>query len=230
VTSGHFGSKRKEDWTSPPATTGTLSFWLLSRPFSLVAWALEGARDLSYEWIKNVISPPDYGSKRKEDLTSLPATTVELCCFSYNHDLSRSLLGCWRAPEIAAMIGTRVLSPRRIRWEQAEGRLDVTTSHNRGTLFFWLQSRPFTLAARVPVSAQDRSYEWIKCMISPPDTVGASGRKVGRHYQPQQRNFVFLVTITTVARVLESARDERYQLRVHQGLRVTSGHFGSKRK
>jgi hypothetical protein len=149
------------------------------------------------------------GSKRKEDWTSLPATTEKLCFFGYNHDLSRSLLGCWRAPKIAVMSGSRVLAHHRTRWEQAEGRLDVTTSHNRGTLFFWLQSLPFTLAARVLEGTQDHSYEWVKGHISPPDTVGASGRKIGRHYQPQQRNFVFLVTFTTVARVLESARDKR---------------------
>jgi hypothetical protein len=138
-----------------------------------------------------------YGSKRKEDWTSLPATTEELCSFGYNHDLSRSLLGCWRAPEIAATSGSRMGSPHLTLWEQAGGRLDVTASHNSGTLLFWLQSRPFTLAARVLEGTQDRSYEWIKGPISPPDTVGASGRKIGRHYQPQQRNFVFLVTITT---------------------------------
>jgi hypothetical protein len=144
-----------------------------------------------------------YGSKRKKDWTSLPATTEELCRFGYFHDLSRSLLGCWRAPKIAAMIGSRVgfrhrtmgasgkkigrhyqpqqrnfvllvtittfharcsgaggLRRSQLRvdlgWDlatgllkQAGGRLDVTTSHNSGSLLFWLQSRPFTLVARV---------------------------------------------------------------------------------
>ena len=73
---------------------GTLLFWLQSRPFTLAARVLQGARHHSYEWIKSGISPPDYGSKRKEDWTSLPATKEELCRFGYNHDHSRSLLGC----------------------------------------------------------------------------------------------------------------------------------------
>jgi hypothetical protein len=200
---------------------GTLLFWLQSRPFTLAAHVLEGAQDRRYEWIKGPISPPDFGSKRKVDWTSLPATTEELCCFGYNHDLSRSLLGRWRAPKIAATSGSRMRSHNRTLrasgrkigrhyqpqqrnfvvlvtittfyarcsrargrprsqlpvdqecdltsglWEQAEGRLDVTASHNRGTLFFWLQSRPFTLAAPVLEGAQDRSYERIKGHISP---------------------------------------------------------------
>jgi hypothetical protein len=52
--------------------------------------------------------------------------------------------------------------------------LDVTTSHNRGTLLFWLQSRPSTLAALVVEGAGYRCYKWIKGGISPPDTLGAS--------------------------------------------------------
>jgi hypothetical protein len=97
----------------------------------------------------------------------------------------------------AATGGSRVRFHHRTLWEQAERRLDVTTSHNRGTLFFWLQSRTLTLAARVLEGARDRKYESINGGISPPDTMGAIGRKIGRHYQPQQRNFVVLVTITT---------------------------------
>ena len=97
---------------------------------------------------------------------------------------------------IAATSGSRVSPHHLTLWEQAEGRLDVTASHNSGTLLFWLQSRPFTLAARVLEGARDRSYEW-KCRVRPEDTMGANGRKIGLHYQPQQRNFVVLVTITT---------------------------------
>jgi hypothetical protein len=196
---------------------GTLFFWLQSRPFTLAARVLEGARDRSYEWIKGPILPPDTmgvsgrniirpyqpqqrnfvffvtittfharcsgagghprsqlcvdqgydittghgGDKRKEGWTLLPATTEELCSFGYNHDLSRSLLGCWRAPEIPAMSGSRVGPHHLTLWEQVEGRLDVTTSHNRGTLLFLLQSRPFTLAAPLLEVVRDHSCGWI---------------------------------------------------------------------
>jgi hypothetical protein len=71
------------------------------------------------------------------------------------------MLGCWRAPEIPAMSGSRVEYHHLTLWEQAEGRLDVSTSHNRGILLLWLQSRPFTLAARVLEGARDPSYELI---------------------------------------------------------------------
>ena len=123
---------------------------------------------------------------------------MELCCFGYNHDLSRSLLGCWRAPEIAATSGSTVVSHHLTLWKQVGRRFDVTTSHNRGTLLFWLQSRPFTLAARVLEGARDRSYEWIRVGILPVDTIEASGWKIGRQYQLQQRNFVVLATILSL--------------------------------
>jgi hypothetical protein len=115
-------------------------------------------------------------------------TTEELCCFGYNHDLSRSLLGCWRAPKIATTSVSRALSHHRTLWEQAEGRLDVTTSHNRGTLLLWLQSRPFTLVARRATETEDHIDEWIKGVILSVNIMQARGRNIGRHYQPQQRN------------------------------------------
>jgi hypothetical protein len=125
---------------------------------------------------------------------------------------------------------SRVLSHHLTLWEQAEGRLDVTASHSRGTLLSWLQSRPFTLAARVLEGARDRSHEWIRGVIAPPDSMGASGRKIGRHCQPQQRNFVVLVTITTFhARCSFAGRRTRSQLRVDQGWHLISGHYGSTR-
>jgi hypothetical protein len=89
------------------------------------------------------------GSKRADYWISLPATTEELCCFGYNRDLSRSLLGWCEVANITATSGSRVDSHHATLWKQASRLLDVTTSHNRGTLLFWLQSRPFTLAAWV---------------------------------------------------------------------------------
>jgi hypothetical protein len=55
----------------------------------------------------------------------------------------------------------------------------------------------------------------------------ACGRNIGRHYQPKPRNFVILVTFTTVARVLEGGRHKRSPLRVSQGLHLTSEHYES---
>jgi hypothetical protein len=59
----------------------------------------------------------------------------------------------------------------------------------------------------------------------------AIGRKIGRHYQPKQRNFVVLVTITTFhARCSGAGGRPGSQLRVDQGWDLTTGHYGSKRK
>jgi hypothetical protein len=130
-----------------------------------------------------------YGSKRKEDSTSLPATTEELCSFGYNHDISRSLLGCWRARKNASMSGSRVLSHNRTLG--ASGRKIGRHCQPQQRNFVVLVTiMTFTLVARVLKGARDRIYKWIKGVISPPDTMGASGRKIGRHCQPQQRNFV----------------------------------------
>jgi hypothetical protein len=69
--------------------------------------------------------------------------------FGSFHERPKSLLGLGEGPKITAMIESRALSRHLALWKQARGRLDVTTCHNRGTLLFWLQSRPFTLAAWV---------------------------------------------------------------------------------
>jgi hypothetical protein len=128
--------------------------------------------------------------------------------------------------KITATRGSKVSPYRCTLWEHAGGRLDDATSHNRGTLLFWSQSRPFTLAARVLEGARDRSYEWIKGMILPPDTMGASGRKIGGHQQPQQRNFVVLVTLTTFhARCSGAGGHPKSQLRVDKRWHLTSGHY-----
>jgi hypothetical protein len=109
--------------------------------------------------------------------------------------------------------------------------LEVTTSQNRRTSLFWLQSRPLTVAARLLEGAGYRNYLWIKGVISPPDTVGASGQKIGRHYQPEQRNFVVLVTITTFGIRCSAAGGRRIpQLLVDQGCDFTTGHYESKRR
>jgi hypothetical protein len=120
------------------------------------------------------ITSGHYGSNRAEDWTSLPATTKKLSCFGHNHDLSRSLLVCWRAPKIAATSGSGVEYYQWALWKQSGGRLDVTASHNKETFLFWPQSRSFTLAARMLEGAQDRSYEWIRGGILPVDTMEAN--------------------------------------------------------
>jgi hypothetical protein len=81
--------------------------------------------------------------------------------------------------------------------KQEDRKRDVDTSHNRRTLSSWLLSRPFLLVARVLEGARDLSYELVKGLISPSGTMEASRPKKGRRYQPQQKNFVVLVTITT---------------------------------
>ena len=101
------------------------------------------------------------------------------------------------AREIAATRGSRVASDQRTLWDQADKRLDVTTSHNRGTLLFWLQSRPFTIATWVLEGARYRSYEWIKGAISPVNTMEASGPNIEPHCQPQQMILVVLDDSTT---------------------------------
>jgi hypothetical protein len=121
-----------------------------------------------------------YGSKRAEDWTTLPATIEKLCCFGYNRDLSRSLLGCRgsRAPKIT-----------------------VTGGSGDGIL--------------------------------PLVTMEAIGWMIGRHYQPQQRNFVVLATVTIAifhARCSGARGRPRSQLlRVGQGSNLITGHYGSKR-
>ena len=93
--------------------------------------------------------------------------------------------------------------------------MDASTSHNRENWLFWLLSRPFTLVVRVGEGAQDHRDGWIKSTISPSDTMEASKPKKGRHYQPQQRNFVGLVTITTFHALCLGAggsRDPSYEL------------------
>ena len=78
--------------------------------------------------------------------------------------------------------------------------------------------------------ALDHSYEWIRGGILPVDTLEASGRKIGRHYQPQQRKVVVLATITIFHACCSGAGGRvRSQLRVDQGWNLTSGHYGSKR-
>jgi hypothetical protein len=152
-------------------TRETLSFWILSRPFTLVARNLEGARDHSHEWIKCTILPavPMEASGPKKGL-------------------------CYQATE--------------------------------KTLMFWLLSRPFPLAARVMEGAQDHSYEWIKGGILPVNTMGASGRKIGRHYQPRQRHFVVLVTFTTFhARCSDAGGRPRLKITATSGYRVESYHW-----
>jgi hypothetical protein len=128
------------------------------------------------------------------------------------------LLGWGKAPVIAEMSESSVLSYQRPLWKQAGRKRDVATSHSRGILLFWLQSRHFPLVARNLESARDHSYEWIKGGILPVSTVEARGRKIGRHYQPKQRNFVVLVTFTTFhARCSGAGGRPRSQLRVDQG-------------
>jgi hypothetical protein len=108
--------------------------------------------------------------------------------------------------------------------------LDVTTSHNRETLLFLLISRPFMLVARVGKGARDHIYQWIKGYMSPVDTLGAGGPKIGRHYQPQHGNFVVSVNFTTFHACCSGGeRRPRSHLSVDQGLYVTSEHFGSRR-
>ena len=62
---------------------------------------------------------------------------------------------------------------------------------------FWLLSRPFPLVAPLLKGARDRSYERVKGRTSSVDTMEPRRPTIGRHYQPQQRNFVVLVTFTT---------------------------------
>ena len=113
------------------------------------------------------------------------------------------------------MRGSMVASDQRTLSEQAEGRLDVTTSNNRGTLLFWLQSRPFTLA-RVLEGFQDRSYELIKGSFPPPDF--RSKRKEDWTSVPAITEELCcfgynrdLKAFTLAARVLEGARDHSYE-------------------
>ena len=69
-----------------------------------------------------------------------------------------------------------------------------------------------------------------KGIISPLNTMEASGPKIGRHYQPQKGNLVVLVTFTTFhARCSGGGRRPRSQLRVDQGYYLTTEHGGSKR-
>jgi hypothetical protein len=51
-------------------------------------------------------------TKRTGDWTSRPATAEEPCYFGYFHDLSRSLLGCWRRPrsQLRAGQGSHLIS------------------------------------------------------------------------------------------------------------------------
>jgi hypothetical protein len=69
--------------------------------------------------------------------------------------------------------------------------------------------------------ARDRSYEWVKGGVRREGNMGASVRMIRRHYQPQQRNFVVLVTITTFHACCSGAggaRDRSYE-RVKGGVR-----------
>jgi hypothetical protein len=50
----------------------------------------------------------------------------------------------------------------------------------------------FSLVAPSLEGARDHSYEWAKGDILPVSTIEARGRKIGRHYQPKQRNFELL--------------------------------------
>ena len=129
-----------------------------------------------------------YRSKSKKDWTSLLATTEELCCFGYFDDISRSLLGCWRCPrsQPGAGQGSHLTTG-----QYGTTRVDYWTSllaTKEELCCFGYFDDLFTLVARVPSSTRDHSYEWIKGGILSVDTIEASKRKIGRHYQPQQRN------------------------------------------
>jgi hypothetical protein len=105
-------------------------FWIISRPFTLVARNLEGARDHSYERFKCRISPVGTMEPRGRKIgRHILATTEDFCCFGYFDDFSRSLLGCWRASETTAMSRLKVVSYQWTIWKQAGGILDVTTNH-----------------------------------------------------------------------------------------------------
>ncbi len=58
-------------------------------------------------------------------------------------------------PVIAKMSESSVISCQRSLWKQAGRKSDVATSHNRGTLFFWLQSRRIGQPRRVKVDGGD---------------------------------------------------------------------------
>jgi hypothetical protein len=110
-------------------------------------------------------------------------------------------------------------------------KIDATTSHIRGSWSFCTISRPFTLVARDMEGARYHSYERGKSRISPQGTMGAIGRKIGRQYTPQQRNFVCLITITTLhARCSGAGGRPTSQLRVDQGWDLTTGLCDSGRK
>jgi predicted DNA-binding transcriptional regulator AlpA len=146
----HYGSKQADCWMTLPATTVELCCSRYNRDLSrpLLGWrevakitAMSGSRVASH-----------HATLWKQARGRVDVATChnrEFCCSGYNRDLSRSLLGWREVAKITATSDPRVASHHATLWKQARGRVDVTTCHNSGTLLFWLQSRPFTLAAWV---------------------------------------------------------------------------------
>jgi hypothetical protein len=111
LTSGHFGSKRAQDWSSLPATTEKLCCYGYFRDL-WVSCSGGGRHPRSQLRVNqgSYLTCGHFGSKRAQEWTSLPATTEELCCYGYFRNHSRSLFRWGKAPEITSRSGPGVLS------------------------------------------------------------------------------------------------------------------------
>jgi hypothetical protein len=148
--------KRKEYWTSLPATTEELCCFCYfhdrcsgagGRPRQKIT-ATSGSRVASDQW---ALWERAY---RRLDVTT--SHSRGLSRFGYFHDLSRSLLLCWRARKTTATSGSRVASDHWTLWNHAGRLLDVTTSHNRGTFFKFVIYSIICLRWQCAVSAVTR--------------------------------------------------------------------------